>query len=54
MTLHTILFYILAPICAAVLLGKTLVDYHKKRSYTRHLIQFICFVVAILVGVLIK
>jgi hypothetical protein len=54
MTLHTILFFILAPICAAVLLGKTLVEYHKKKSYTRYLIQFICFVVFILVGVLMK
>jgi len=52
MTLHTILFFILAPICAAVLLGKTLVDYNKKRSYTRHLIQFIIFIVMILVGIL--
>lgn len=51
MTLHTILFYILAPICAAVLLGKTLVAYHKKRKY---LIQFICFAVMVLVGVLLK
>ena len=54
MTLHTILFYILAPICAAVLLGKTLLAYHKKRSYTKYLIQFICFAVIVLVGVLMK
>ena len=54
MTLHTLLFYIFCPICAAVLLGKTLVEYHKKRSYTRYLIQFICFAVAILAGVLMK
>ena len=54
MTLHTILFYILGPICAAVLLGKTLLAYHKKRSYTRYLIQFICFVIFLLVGVLMK
>jgi hypothetical protein len=54
MTLHTILFYILSPICAAVLLGKTLVEFHKKRRYTKYLIQFICFIVFILVGVLMK
>ena len=34
--------------------GKTLLAYHKKRSYTRYLIQFICFAVAVLVGVLMK
>jgi hypothetical protein len=54
MTVHTLLFYILCPICAAVLLGKTLVNYHKKQSYTRYLIQFIVFAVIVLVGVLIK
>lgn len=54
MTVHTLLFYILGPICAAVLLGKTLVNYHKKQSYTRYLIQFIVFAVIVLAGVLIK
>ena len=54
MTLHTLLFYILCPICAAVLLGKTLVEYYKKRSYTKYLIQFICFAVMMLAGVLMK
>jgi amino acid permease len=52
MTLHTLLFFILAPIMAAVLLGKTLLAYHKKQSYTKYLIQFICFVIFVLVGVL--
>jgi len=54
MTLHILLFYILCPICAAVLLGKTLVNYHKKQSYTKYLIQFIVFVVVVLVGVLLN
>jgi len=54
MTLHTLLFFILGPICAAVLLGKTLVYYHKKLSYTRYLIQFICFAIFALLGVLTK
>jgi hypothetical protein len=54
MTLHTLLFFILGPICAAVLLGKTLVNCHKKQSYTRYLIQFIVFAVFVLVGVLTK
>lgn len=54
MTLHTLLFFILCPICAAVLLGKALVNYYKKQSYTKYLIQFICFVVFALVGVLTK
>ena len=54
MTLHTLLFFILAPIMAAVLLGKTLVNYYKKQSYTRYLIQFIVFAVFFLVGVLTK
>jgi hypothetical protein len=39
---------------AAVILGKTLLAYYKKQSYTKYLIQFICFVVMILVGVLLK
>jgi amino acid permease len=52
MTLHTLLFYILGPICAAVLLGKTLVEYYKKRNFTKYLIQFICFAALVLVGVL--
>ena len=52
--IHTLLFFILAPIMAAVTLGKTLLAYHKKQSYTNYLIQFICFAVMILVGVLLK
>jgi hypothetical protein len=54
MTLHTILFVIFGPICAAVLLGKTLLAYHKKRSYAKCLIRFICFAGMALVGVLTK
>lgn len=54
MTLRTLIFFILVPIYSAYLLGKTLVEYYKKRSYTKYLIQFICFVVIFLAGVLMK